>query len=204
MNDLRTGFIVEGVLHINVPVLSILLAGIHRESLSVRQHKGCLLEVTLATHFSPSPLFPPQDCTSLLTMVPTLRSPSILSTPSPQRCALVSPSPHFHWFPVLLDQVQSSLRTTKSCLCRSLPPHLSPLPHSPYSLSPTLTPPPPCPYSPFGPAFKCYMLGEAFLTWCGSPISCSHGPYYFSLMAFLSCDRVMVCSRSEQTGHLCS
>lgn len=165
-------------------------------------------------------------------MVPTLRSPSILSTPNPQRCALISPSPHFHWFPVLLDQVQSSLWTTKSCLCRSLPPHLSPLPHSPYSakktgsawsseagpglpwdfacrfslsgLSPTLIPPPPCPYSSFGPAFKCYMLGEAFSTWCGSPILCSHGPWYFSLMAFLCCDRVMVCSRSEQTGHLCS
>lgn len=59
MNDLRTGFIVERVLPINVPVQSVLLVGIPGESLSVRQHKGRLLEVTLATHFSPSPLFPP-------------------------------------------------------------------------------------------------------------------------------------------------
>lgn len=82
MNDLRTGFIVEGVLCINVPVKSVLLADIQRESWSVHQHNLCLLKVTWPTHFFPSPLLPPQDCNSLLLTVPTLHSPSILPRPA--------------------------------------------------------------------------------------------------------------------------
>ena len=171
------------MLHYNPSFLPVLT-----ESVSVCQHKLSLPKLTELTHFSPSPLFPQQDCncTSLPIPGPTLCLHPLCSQP---QCALRSPHPTFSWFPVLLDRVQSSVWTAKSYLCRPPSPRFSPLPHAAHSAKRAgssrslgagpslpsafawafawplshLPPPPACPRGAFGRAVKCFSLGEAFL-----------------------------------------
>lgn len=190
MNDFGRSLLGEGILHINVSLQSVLLAGTHGDSDCVWPQTTSYSPLT--DPFLSISLLRQRDRKRLLNALPLCTSLILSPHSSHSELGWVSPNlpsfgSHCSW-----TQVQSLVLAGKSCLCLTLPPHLSLLPHAPDSAGrtslfqglqsarvlPSLQPLPVLlslsnrlshlhPSSPFAPtppsgSTECYFLGEAF------------------------------------------
>lgn len=126
MSDFRSGLLGEGMLHIDVLLPSVLLAGIYWDSLSMCHYEFYLLK-SPGTPISPH--LPILTFTSRTVITfSQLPSPLWSSFLTAATVSLDEPKSPLSWFPALL--VESLTCTTRSCLCLGLQPHLPLLSHA--------------------------------------------------------------------------